>query len=325
MNDYNVSVIIPAYNSAVSLPRCINSIFSQTIKPGEVIIINDGSTDNTAEVVRGYGNNIIYLEQDNQGPAAARNRGLKQTNGEFVAFLDADDYWKPQFLETTVGFLEKHPEAVAVSVGQIHKVIGKNPSVMPKIMAEQCTQLEPQVLNNFFEFWAEHNHVCTGSVMMRTEVAKKTGGQRAELRVCEDLEFWAYFATFGKWGFVPEILFVSDGTLVTQKQGWLKKNRRRWASSPTVEDWQRRILPHLTCEELKSFKMSRARIAKNLAYFMILSRRYNLARMTLCYFDSSLNDRLGNLLNVVSSYGLIPWKLLCITLRVREVIRNWRV
>ena len=320
----SVTVIIPTYNSAILLPRCLNSVFSQTFKPTEVIVIDDGSTDNTQQLLCSFSNNQIrVIVQDNQGPAAARNRGLKAATGKYVAFLDADDYLEPQFIETTVSFLEQHPEAIAVSVGQIHKIANKPEKIVPRFLEDESYEKSPQVLDSFFAFWSEHNHVCTGSVLMRTEIVKKTGGQREDLRICEDLEFWAYLATFGKWGFIPEVLFVSDGGSVTQKIGWLKKNKIRWSSAPAVEDWQKRIISQLQPKELNSFKKARAKIASNLAYSMILSSRDQLARKTLSYVENHKVNRLTNVLQFVSSHGEFPWRCLCFILRWREGLRNF--
>ena len=100
------SVIIPAYNAATSLQQSIDSALHQTLLPLEIIVINDGSTDETAMVTKKYGNNIIYLEQANAGQGAARNAGLSVARGELIAFLDADDYWMPTFLEKCTAFLQ---------------------------------------------------------------------------------------------------------------------------------------------------------------------------------------------------------------------------
>ncbi len=93
-----VTVIVPAYNVATSLDRALESVFSQTVRPARVIVINDGSTDGTANVAASYRDRITYLEQENAGQGAARNAGLELATSEFVTFLDADDYWLPKFL-----------------------------------------------------------------------------------------------------------------------------------------------------------------------------------------------------------------------------------
>ena len=213
MGTSSVSVIIPVYNGAALMRRCIESVWTQVGRfPAELIIVDDGSTDDTVQVATGLGQDRIrMIQQENQGPAAARNAGLGRATGRYVAFLDADDYWLPTFLQHTVGFLETHPEAIAVSVGQIHKLLGKPDCIVPHALQSESLGREPRMLDSFFTFWASHRHVCTGSVLMRADAARQTGGQRTEFRICEDLEFWGYLATFGPWGFVPEVLFVSDG------------------------------------------------------------------------------------------------------------------
>jgi len=319
-----VSVIIPAYNAALLIRRCIESVLSQVGGFSiEVIIVDDGSTDDTIALVRQLGETrISVICQENQGPAMARNRGLERATGEYVAFLDADDYWMPEFLKHTVTFLESTPMAVAVSGGQIHRIPNKADVIMPRCLSDGSYADGPTVLNDFFAFWAEHNHVCTGAVLMRTEVARQTGGQRREFRICEDLEFWAYLATFGRWGFMPEVLFVSDGGTITRELGWLEKNKRRWASAPTVEEWQRRIVERVAPEDQSGFAAVRARIARNLAYSMILSKRDGMARRAIVYVDGSMNDRMSHFLKRTSRCGCFAWKAACLALRFRESARD---
>lgn len=323
----SVSIVIPAYNAALLIRRCIQSILDQRADfQIEVIVVDDASTDETIALVKGVNDHrITVLSQKNQGPAAARNIGLEKAAGKYLAFLDADDYWKPEFLKRTVDFLESNPDTIAVSVGQVHKSLGKPPVIAPRFLQDNSYPSEPQVLDSFFAFWAEHNHVCTGSVLMRTGMVRKTGGQRTEFRICEDLEFWAYLATFGKWGFVPEVLFVSDGGVATRKQGWLEKNKLRWASAPAVEQWQKRIVERINAKDLDSFKAARGRIAKNLAYSMILSHRDMMAKQAIAYVDGAMTDRVGSMLKDASCRRPFVWKMACSALRLREFARDKRL
>lgn len=102
-----VSVIIPTYNRAHSVVDSIRSVINQTYPAVQIIIVDDGSEDNTAEVVAQF-KNIEYHYQENRGQGAARNLGLKYAEGEYVASLDSDDIWEPEFLTESVGCLEKH-------------------------------------------------------------------------------------------------------------------------------------------------------------------------------------------------------------------------
>jgi glycosyltransferase involved in cell wall biosynthesis len=109
--DELVSIIIPTYQSERFISDAIDSVLAQTFKDYEIIIIDDGSTDHTQEVLKKYSDleNIKLIWQSNQGPAAARNFGIKKSSGEYIAFLDADDIWLPNKLERQIHFLEKHP------------------------------------------------------------------------------------------------------------------------------------------------------------------------------------------------------------------------
>jgi len=109
-----VSVIIPTYNHAKYVGEAIQSVIEQTYRDFEIIVLDDGSTDHTHEVVGQYENQVRYIWQKNQGLSAARNNGILEAEGEFIALLDADDLYEPDFLSTLVTILEEKPDADAV-------------------------------------------------------------------------------------------------------------------------------------------------------------------------------------------------------------------
>ncbi len=109
-----ISVIIPVYNSEKYLAEAVDSVRAQRYAPMEIIIIDDGSTDGTAGVVRGLGDDIRYVYQANAGPAAARNHGLRLAQGEIIAFQDADDVWTEDKLTVQLTLLARHPSAGVV-------------------------------------------------------------------------------------------------------------------------------------------------------------------------------------------------------------------
>src|SRR5262249_25220663 len=88
-----VSVVIATYNSSRFIAQAVQSVLEQTYRPVEIVVVDDGSNDDTAEVLACYRDRVRYVYQDNRGPAAARNRGIAEANGELLAFLDADDQW----------------------------------------------------------------------------------------------------------------------------------------------------------------------------------------------------------------------------------------
>lgn len=105
-----VSCVVPVFNGAPFLVDAVASIEAQTWRPIEIIIVDDGSTDGTPDVIGAMGTRVRALRQENAGPAAARNAGLRMARGEFVAFLDSDDEWLPHKLGMQIARFEARPE-----------------------------------------------------------------------------------------------------------------------------------------------------------------------------------------------------------------------
>ena len=315
-----VTVIIPCHNAASSIRRCLDSVLGQTRKPDEIIVVNDGSTDKSITEINSYGNAVKCLHQANQGPSIARNTGVGAAKSKYVAFLDADDYWMPEFLEKCVTFLEAHPEAIAVSTGQRLKIWGHADLIRPVFLRESHSD-QPVIVDDFFQFWGQYNHITTGSVVFHRRYSEAVFSQLPDLRMCEDLELWGYLATFGKWGFVPEVLFVSDGANTDVTQGWINKHSIRWRFCPTIEQWQRRIEPRLTEKDWPGFRVTRGRIAKSLAHSNILTGRGTEAReMTIKYGNEFPIDKISCVLKFAAS-GSFRWALCCSLLRCREYLK----
>lgn len=312
-----ISIIIPTYNTALLIERTLRSVLEQNGKPEiEVLVVDDCSTDNTLDLVRAVHDSRIriFQQESNHGPAAARNRGLCEARGEYCAFLDGDDYWAPEFLNKTSAFLDAYPDAVAVSVLQYHKIIGKPPVITP----HDTGITQAVMLENFYEFWAKYNHVCTGSVLMRTATAQSTGGQREDLRICEDLEFWALLATYGKWGFIPEVLFTSDGGAVTREIGWQEKNRNRWASAVPTAEWEKRLVPRIREELQADYQKARGRIARNLSYSLLLSNRTEEARKDVLQYGKDFPGNRVNRIYCTAAQNKLLWNIWCALLNWRE-------
>ncbi len=107
-----VSVIIPVYNGAATIGRALASVFAQTFTDYEIVVVNDGSTDDTASVLAGYGDRVRTILMTNSGPSAARNAGVSASSGEYLAFLDDDDEWMPRKLELSIPVLDREADCV---------------------------------------------------------------------------------------------------------------------------------------------------------------------------------------------------------------------
>ncbi len=321
-----ISIIIPIYNSSLLVERTIKSVVAQngdfTI---EIIAVDDCSTDDSCRVIEAFRDERIILKRqiENKGPAAARNVGINLATGKYLAFLDADDYWKPDFLIKTVAFLEKHPECEAVSVGQIHRILGKPDAIAPTI-CQRAGGISEHVLENFWQFWVEHNHICTGSVLIRTDTAKQTGGQREDLRIFEDWEYWGLLSTYGKWGFISDVLFVSDGGAVTKKQGWIRKNKVRWENTPKLEDWSKRLIQkEINLTSNKWYNHFSQNLACMLSYNLILAGYYRKSYDNIfqCNLDRP-DNKIGILLKHASSQGYYYWLVTSVFLRYTQYLRH---
>ena len=123
-----LSIIVPVYNSELFIEETLNKIYHQNYPTFELIIIDDGSTDNTAEIIKKNFPEAIYYFQENEGHASAKNKGLKFCNGEFIIFLDSDDYWEENSLHILSDFLIKNPDILIVE-GKIREFITQNDAV----------------------------------------------------------------------------------------------------------------------------------------------------------------------------------------------------
>lgn len=208
--DSSVSAVIPAYNCARFLPLAVESIRRQTMPVREILVVDDGSTDETADVVRRLGADIRYCRQENAGPSAARNLGVANANGDVIAFLDADDEWLPNAVEKQTGVLKRYPD-VALVTGDMTAVDETGASIAESwfarhgISSEVRTWRGEPVPNAVAEI-VRCNFVGTSVAMVRRSVFQSLGGFRTDLRYGEDLELWARIAV--KHGVVclPDVL-----------------------------------------------------------------------------------------------------------------------
>ncbi|MDR4508537.1 MAG: glycosyltransferase [Candidatus Brocadiaceae bacterium] len=179
-----ISVVIPAYNSAEFLPYSIRSVLSQTFKPYEIIVVDDCSTDNTRKVLEPFMQRIHYINSGkNRGSSFARNTGIQASKGKYIAFLDADDIWLPQKLQTNLKCFEADPELAMVY--SRHLNIDKE----GKVTGESPKQALPSG-TIFSELFSEQNFILTSTVMVRREVFDTTGLFDEQLFNCQDWDLF---------------------------------------------------------------------------------------------------------------------------------------
>lgn len=165
MYNIEVSVIIPLYNKESIIEHTIQSVLNQSFQDFELIIVNDGSTDNSANVVKDIKDDrIIFVEQDNGGPSKARNRGVAHSHGDWIIFLDADDELADGALEHLWTLTKKHPDANIFDGSFIVRTNGKERNTIYKDKAIQ---------NNYKEFFYKRSLPSTGHTLFKSELVKK--------------------------------------------------------------------------------------------------------------------------------------------------------
>ncbi len=192
-----ISVIIPSYNSGKHLAETIASILAQTFMDIELIVVDDGSTDQTPALVRTYGAPVRLIEQTNAGVCAARNRGLKEASGRFICFMDHDDYWFPEKLQRQLEVFRVHPEAGVVYSSFIEWRAARD-GLFPEPASFDLTD-SLETIDSEFSGWIYHLllldcWMLTSTAIIRAEVLEKCGGFDEALPFSEDWDLWLRIA-----------------------------------------------------------------------------------------------------------------------------------
>ncbi len=180
-NNPKVSVIIPTYNRAWILKEAIDSVLAQDFKDFELIVVDDGSSDDTEQILDAYKRDLVVIRQPNRGVSGARNRGIAAAGGQLIAFLDSDDLWLPGKLSTQVAFFDSNPSAVINQTQEIW--IRNGVRVNPKIRHHKFSGM-------IFERSLALCLVSPSAVMMRRSLFDEVGLFDEDLPACEDYDLW---------------------------------------------------------------------------------------------------------------------------------------
>lgn len=197
------SVIIPLYNKAPYVRKALETVCTQTCRDYEIIVINDGSTDNSSIIAEEYLNSVDgisykILQQKNAGVAAARNNGVAQANGDYLAFLDADDWWKPTYLERMAQLIEDYPYAGLYASNYVYYKPGK-------------THMALNIPTGYINYPKAYHEsgampVWTGATIIPKLVFDEMGGFPIGIKLGEDFLLWAKIALQYKVAFLNEAL-----------------------------------------------------------------------------------------------------------------------
>ena len=212
-----VTVVVPAYNVARHIDECLASIAAQTLEDWECVVVDDGSTDGTAERLREIDDpRVRVMRQANQGVSAARNAGLMAACGEYLLFLDGDDRLHPRTLERLSACLEASPHAVA-AYGSVWAIFEDGTSY-PQKPLERRRFRSGDLLEALLRW---ETFLSVGCVLMRADRGREIGGFKPELRLSEDWEFFCRLASLGDFEFigaVPEASYIRLRTWSASRQ-----------------------------------------------------------------------------------------------------------
>ena len=194
-----ISVIIPTYNSAEFITDALKSVFAQTFPDYEVIVIDDGSTDATADIVKSFPG-VKYLRQNHRGPAAARNLGLSKSSSPLIAFLDADDQWMDDKLEIQTRYMNSHPD-----VGLLYSDLSTFDDDGVKTVSYDSHHRKVYQGNVFDKLFLK-NFIGTITVMVRKECFERAGYFNEEITRSTDWHQWLRIAYFYKVGYIDKPL-----------------------------------------------------------------------------------------------------------------------
>jgi len=216
-----VSVVIPAYNAGKYLEHAINSILAQSYSNLEIIIVNDGSTDNTADIATSFTDPRVHLvSKTNGGMSSARNAGVDEAKGEFLAFLDADDYWMPDKLEKQIALLESNP-----NIGFCSTLTRVETPEGAFVNEWACPDIKISTLHTIFTNCAAIAGSAS-SVLTRMNIHRAAGQFDETLTGLEDTDMWIRYAAQNEYRCIPETL-----TVILKREGSVSRNFQNMRSS----------------------------------------------------------------------------------------------
>lgn len=203
MERLKISAVIPAYNAERYVAAAVDSVLAQTYPAFEVIVVDDGSIDGTAAVLTRYGNTIRYIRQENRGEPAARNSGIRNATGDFIAFLDADDLWTPDKLQLQAEYLQAHKNCALVYSDMA--TFSETGTVL-RSFRERFKF--PFVAGKIFTQLFSRNMFGSGSVVFRKSCVDVVGWFDESLLIGSDYEMWLRITRHFEAGYVDKALLL---------------------------------------------------------------------------------------------------------------------
>jgi glycosyltransferase involved in cell wall biosynthesis len=204
---YSVSVVIPAFNAGKSIARALDSVLAQTLKPNEIIVVDDGSTDETQSETKKYGRKVKYIYQENGGPSKARNTGIQAAKGTWIAFLDSDDEWLPTKLEEQVALLKRNPHLIWCGANALNNNEGVETYRSSPVKAAEGLSGKDFFDHYLLAVGDGYIIEATNTFVIKREVFDKVGLFNTDFIRVEDSEMWCRIAfAYPNFGYIPHPL-----------------------------------------------------------------------------------------------------------------------
>ena len=273
-----ISLIIPTYNCAFYLKRCIISALDQTYDNMEIIVVDDGSTDDTKNVVRSFGDSVHYIFQKNRGLAGARNTGIKASKGDYLAFLDADDYFDKENIKIKVSYLEEHPQTDWVfsdwdEIDEEGNFLARGSIKWSYENKQLKTKLYEELIYN-------RNFIAPVTTMIKKSVIEKVGYFDPQVICQEDYDLWLRLSLKYPAHYIDKVLVH-----VLIRPDSLSRNFNKWAQgNARIVDKLNNSLPL----DFPNRKMILARLNADKYTFLGRdnARRKKYGDALICYFKS---------------------------------------
>jgi glycosyltransferase involved in cell wall biosynthesis len=208
-----VSVIIPTHNYGDYVADAVKSVLAQTYQTHEIIVVDDGSTDHTREALEPYLKQITYIFQNKQGASAARNTGIRRSQGHYIAFLDADDIWLPHKLDCQVRFLREH-ESVGLVFGQVKNWKNSATDTIPEEVTPAYAMIRTDrelIVRDAFKLLLDTCYILTSTVLMRRKCVEKVGLFDESLGAVEDRDLWLRIAMTFPIAYMEQVIVRKRG------------------------------------------------------------------------------------------------------------------
>ena len=290
VNEVDLSIIIPTYNRAYVVGRAIQSVLNQTYKNFEILVVDDGSTDNTNEIVRSVNDERVrYIRHEkNKGAAAARNTGIMAAKGKYIAFQDSDDEWLPEKLEKQMAAFRNASSQIGVVYTGMLRIEGDGKTYMPP---PEVTEKE----GNIYHSLLRRSFVFTSSTVVRRECFTEVGIFDEHFPHAEDWDLWIRISKYYHFRFIdeplliyyvmPDSLFVNQACTIRAYEMILEKHYKDIEKDKRILARFYIVMGDLLCSEKK--------LRQGRRYFMKAAVAYPLNIESLLAYLASLQGQSG--------------------------------